>query len=596
MAAHSKDEAQQAADAASSELDVTLDTRSVSERFGRAAATSHLSLTPSEVVRLEREVEAFEREWEHGEPRLSEFLPTGVEGVDASGSIDTALMYELALVDLEHRLKRGQDARAEQYLGLHPTLAGSGSFLREAVALEFALRRRADHKLDPGEYAARFPTLAAELHELLPSSVAGATRGRTLAERVSATDRYIELAQIGRGGMGLVHRVHDTSLQRDVARKTLRSNAATVAGRHEFLAEARISSQLDHPNIAPVHDIGIDALGNHFFTMKLVEGETFTEQIRLLHRDGVEGERFEALLRVFLKVCEAVEFAHAKGVVHRDLKPQNVMVGTHGQVYVMDWGLSVRLPSSQPVHDEAEAANATAGSVHASRGTNSGSIAGTVAYMAPEQAGTPGLTIGTWTDIFALGAILYEILTGSAPYRSGTPFERVRRAAFDPPEQVATGAVPPGLCEIVMRAMQLDPAARYASVAEVRGAVEGFLRGGGWFATRRFAAGETIVREGEAADAAYVITSGECVVEQQRAGVAVRLRTLSTRDVFGEAALLGGERRTATVRALGPVEVKVVTADTLARELDRSELVKAVILQLNRRFLELERRVDAQEG
>lgn len=410
-------------------------------------------------------------------------------------------------------------------------------------------------------------------------------------EPLSAAERYVELAQLGRGGMGVVHRVHDTSLHRDIARKTLRMDTDTAAGGHQFVAEARISSQLDHPNIAPVHDLGIDEDGRPFFTMKLVVGETFKEHITALHRAGPDGERLEPLLRVLLKVCDAVEFAHGKGIVHRDLKPHNVMVGSHGQVYVMDWGLSVRAPRAERDAEAPDMAGVAVTAPEASR-----SIAGTVAYMAPEQAGVAGPGVGTWTDIFALGAILYEIVTGRAPYPSGTPFDRVRRAAFAPPEQAAARPVPPGLCAIVMRAMQPDPAARYPAVGAVREALEDFLRGGGWFATRRFAAGETIVNEGDPADAAYVITSGSCTVEQLREGGPVHLRTLGAGDVFGEAALLGGGRRTATVRAVGAVEVRVITADTLARELDRSELVKAVVLQLNRRFLELERRMDPPAG
>lgn len=424
----------------------------------------------------------------------------------------------------------------------------------------------------------------------IPSDTGRATRpgAGVTASVAAAAERYVELAQIGRGGMGVVHRVHDTLLHRDVARKTLLTDTDTTAGGRQFVAEARISSQLDHPNIAPVHDLGLDQEGRPFFTMKLVVGETLKERIGALHRAGPDGERLEPLLRVFLTICDAVEFAHAKGIVHRDLKPQNVMVGSHGQVYVMDWGLSVRAPRVDGTVEPAAVSDVAATAPEASR-----SIAGTVAYMAPEQAGAAGPGIGPWTDVFALGAILYEIVTGRAPYPSGTPLESVRRAAFEPPEQAAARPVPPGLCEIVVRAMQPDPAHRHSSVGVVREAVEGFLRGGGWFATRRFGPGQTIVREGDPADAAYVITAGTCVVEQLREGVPTRLRTLAAGDVFGEAALLGGGRRTATVRADGgPVEVRVVTADALARELDRSDLVRAVVLQLNRRFLDLERRVN----
>jgi eukaryotic-like serine/threonine-protein kinase len=408
---------------------------------------------------------------------------------------------------------------------------------------------------------------------------------------VARADRYDDRGEIGRGGMGTVSRCFDRVLLREVAVKTLRDSGTASM---QFVEEAQITGQLDHPNIVPVHDLGVRGAREAFFTMKLVKGRTLSEEIEALHQGGFTSEALEDVLRVLLKVCEAVAFAHSRGVVHRDLKPANVMVGSHGQVYVMDWGLGLLLdgarPSGRPAAPRAEAAVATT-----SQGAGSGmGFAGTVGYMAPEQAAGVIQGIGTHTDVFALGAMLYHVLTGRAPYSARDPqngLSAVRQARVVPPPEVAKRPLPPGLCEIAMRALRREPAERQPSVDALREELEDFLRGGGWFATRRYTDGEEVVREGEVADAAYVVVSGECVVDQTRAGKRVRIRSMRPGDVFGETALVSKEPRTATVSAVGDVTVKVVTADAFGRELERSPLLHAVVRQLTTRLLDAERRV-----
>jgi serine/threonine-protein kinase len=213
--------------------------------------------------------------------------------------------------------------------------------------------------------------------------------------------------------------------------------------------------------------------------------------------------------------------------------------------------------------------------------------------MAPEQAAGLHDEVDHRTDVFALGAILYEVLTCRPPYR-GPIREALVRAAnaeIEPPEEVAGNALPPGLCEIAMKAMRCDRLDRYQSVDELHAALERFLRGGGWFATRRFETGQVIVAEGANADAAYVIIEGTC--EVHRGGGAEReiLRTLGPGDVFGETALLSAEPRTATVTARETVTVKVVTREAFDRELGHSAWLGALVRQLAQRFLDLERRV-----
>jgi len=411
--------------------------------------------------------------------------------------------------------------------------------------------------------------------------------------------RYADEGEVGRGGMGTVRRIFDRVLMRTVAMKLIEPAASRTDFGIRFVEEAQITGQLDHPNIVPVYEFGTAATGQLYFTMKLVSGKTLHDLIADLHgtealvRRDIWDEALERVLRLLLKVCEAVAFAHSRGVVHRDLKPANIMIGTHGQVYVMDWGLGLlragrRSTTPDPVPEEREGTIRTSG--RAGRVTG---VEGTPAYMAPEQA--LGLTdvIDARTDVFALGAVLYQVLTGRPPFHTSTATEALALAAnatIVPPQDAAAQPLPPGLCDIAMRAMRREPVDRYQTVGELHAALEAFLRGGGWFGTRRFEPGEVIVREGDPADVAYVIVSGRCEAYRERDGERRRLRELGPGDVFGEAALLSAEPRTASVCALDAVVLKVVTADAFERELGRSPWVGALVKQLAARFLELERR------
>src|SRR5262245_58073531 len=230
---------------------------------------------------------------------------------------------------------------------------------------------------------------------------------------------YELLDEIGHGGMGVVYRARDTALSRDVAVKLLsdRFPAASPAAQR-FLSEARITGQLQHPGIPPVHEVGTLADGRPFLTMKLIKGRTLDV---LLKEQGPGSSRW---LAVFEGVCQAVGYAHAHKVIHRDLKPHNVMVGTFGEVQVMDWGLAKVLggpAAERPAADAAETAAAT--DIRSQRDsdgsfTQAGSVLGTPAYMAPEQAAGEVEKVDARSDVFGLGAILCALLTGQPPYEA----------------------------------------------------------------------------------------------------------------------------------------------------------------------------------
>jgi serine/threonine protein kinase len=229
-------------------------------------------------------------------------------------------------------------------------------------------------------------------------------------------DRYELGAEINRGGMGVVYAARDRTLGRDVAVKVLRPELADrprVVAR--FVEEARIAAQLQHPGIAPVHDLGVLPDGRPFLAMKLIKGRTLADLLKERAAPSADLPRF---LSIFEAVCQAVGYAHAKGVIHRDLKPANVMVGAFGEVQVMDWGLAKtpgppdgdRLPTDDPpgtVIDPGRDPDSH---------TQAGSLMGTPAYMPPEQAKGEVEKIDQRADVFALGAVLCEVLTGQPPY------------------------------------------------------------------------------------------------------------------------------------------------------------------------------------
>jgi serine/threonine protein kinase len=232
----------------------------------------------------------------------------------------------------------------------------------------------------------------------------------------NAAPRYLLGEEIARGGMGVVHRATDTILGREVAVKVLQEKyTADSETARRFADEARITAQLQHPNIPAVHDLGVLPDGRPFLAMKLIKGETLDNLLK--RRADTDGRyRFVA---AFEQVCQAVAYAHAHDVIHRDLKPSNVMVGAFGEVQVMDWGLAKVLGArpAQPT-DPQETTPATAVlSLRDSDGsfTQAGSVLGTPAFMAPEQAAGAVGVIDRRSDVFGLGAVLAVVLTGRPP-------------------------------------------------------------------------------------------------------------------------------------------------------------------------------------
>jgi tRNA A-37 threonylcarbamoyl transferase component Bud32 len=409
------------------------------------------------------------------------------------------------------------------------------------------------------------------------------------AEELDLEGRYEDRGLLGRGGMGAVRRMRDLKLRRDVAAKMLDPRLAAHRDQVQaFIEEAQVTAQLEHPNIVPVHELGVDRRGSVYFTMKTVRGETL--QDLLLHESRPPGssERLTAALEVFLKVCDAVAFAHSHGVLHLDIKPSNVMVGAFGEAYLMDWGLA-RIRVDHPGSIDIQRPPGAAGNA-AKEGT-----VGTPAYMAPEMA-RGGISIDERTDVFGLGAILYQIVTGRAPYQGATSedvLRRARRCQFTVPDEVDDVFVPARLARIVARAMERDPTARHASARELAGEVREFLHRGHHLPRQTFPAGSCIVRQGESGGDAYVITRGRCEAYKITGGERRTLREMGPGAIFGELSLVSSLPRSACVDAVTEVTVLVLTRDNLADILAPDTLEGLLTRSLVDRFRELDEKFTA---
>lgn len=298
-------------------------------------------------------------------------------------------------------------------------------------------------------------------------------------------DKYKFRKSIGRGGMKMVLQVRDTDTARDVAMAVLPD--AAIRPRKDlrkFIEEARITAALEHPNIVPVHEIGMDAAGAPYFTMKLLRGETLASVLERLNRqdpEALERYRLFHLLHIFIKICNGISFAHSKGVLHMDLKPSNIQIGEFGEVLVLDWGLAkVMTRKNDPALSFCPFGDPEP-FFDGSTVTLDGVTKGTPGYMAPEQAAGQNSKLDEKSDIYSLGAILYAILTWKNPLDPENLQNMLQRTVYGnivpPRERAPERDIPSALEAVVQKAMRVNPAERYNSVEELREDVNAYIGG-----------------------------------------------------------------------------------------------------------------------
>jgi WD40 repeat protein/serine/threonine protein kinase len=456
---------------------------------------------------LERTIEAFEEAWQQGNrPRIEQYL------ANAAGDSTTCLI-ELVHIDLEYALKAGEDARVEGYFKRFPELTRLTDAVRDLIATELDLRRRHDPMISVSEYIRRFPQFSKELPALAnakrhadsettaaPTSpfneedfaLSAASERDMPAEQIATRSQYHMLHTYAKGGLGEIRLAVDQQLNREVALKLMQQpHSRNPESRRRFLREAEITSHLEHPGIVPVYGLGRDHLGNPVYAMRFIRGESLHEAIERFHaadktpRDP--GERtlaFRNLLTRFLVVCNTIAYAHSRGVLHRDIKPGNIMLGQYGETLVVDWGLAKFSGESREAHaagDEEKTSAAAPPNDSSPSGTQMGVAIGTPAFMSPEQAAGRWDHVGPASDIYSLGATLYMLLTGQTPRTvsaaSSSPRDPVsekHQHSFGFPHSPSR-TVPPALAAICRKALDSDPQKRYPSALHLAGDLEHWL-------------------------------------------------------------------------------------------------------------------------
>lgn len=429
---------------------------------------SHLSaLDSGEWGELEQIVERFETAWRSGAtPVLKEYLPI-------HGPSRSVVLRELAATDLEWRIRRGLGAAVEGYLSDFPELGDSPPTIVQLATSEFIARQRAGFAVDAAEFAQRFPgigdALRSRLAELMVTeSLASLRSSESGSNRDSATDaqggdpndsprsetgdfaaeaprcvgRYDLVRRIGGGSFGTVYEAVDSELGRRVAVKLPRhSLSARSDERARFVREAQNLARLSHPNIVPVLDAG-SSEGTFYFVCALVDGPTFADRLR----DGPLEPRVAA--SIVATIAGALDHAHRQGIVHRDVKPTNVLFDTSGSPWLTDFGLAICSDAESTL-------------------TLEGQLLGTPAYMAPEQATGAAHRVDGRSDVYSLGAVLYESLTGQPPF-VGSPsavLEQIRICEPLPPTRICP-RIDRDLEMICLKALEKYPVDRYASAAD----------------------------------------------------------------------------------------------------------------------------------
>jgi tetratricopeptide (TPR) repeat protein len=419
------------------------------------------SLSDDAVWRLEAACCRFEQSWQAGQrPRLEDAL-AGTEGAER-----LALLRELLLLEVHYRRRAGEGPAPDEYRTRFPDAT---ALLGEvfAAAPEDGDRPRSlpglDTIDDPERTGPELPPAAAEAAE--PSGDAGPVRFRVLRFHAA-------------GGLGEVFVAEDVELRREVALKEIkRQHAGRIDSRGRFVLEAEITGGLEHPGIVPVYGLGTYPDGRPYYAMRFIRGETLAAAIQRFHAQAparFDVLEFRQLLGRFVAVCQAVAYAHSRGVLHRDLKPGNIMLGKFGETLVVDWGLAKVV--GRP--DAGEAAPGEEGLLRpsAGHGAQTVGVVGTPAFMSPEQATGTAEELGVATDVYSLGATLYALLTNRAPFRGPADqvVRQVESGAWVPARQV-NPAVPAALDAICRKAMALRPGERYGSALALAEDLEHWL-------------------------------------------------------------------------------------------------------------------------
>ena len=385
------------------------------------------------------------------------------------------LLLELAMTDLELSLCAKLQIRAEHYFDAYAVLKRNDYEL-ELIGHEIVIRSKLNEQLNRAEFEARFPDHAEKLtdrfSEMLVPDINDYPKEFQTGQM--APDQRYELKEFfAEGGVGAVWLAYDHILGRRVAIKRVKDSIARnrldLAEQYyaRLSREAAITGCLEHPGIVPIHDQGKFANGQPFFAMKFIEGQSLHQQIEQVHATSIRSsdipKPYRPLIATLTEVCKAIRYAHTQGVIHRDLKPLNIIVGKHGGTFVIDWGLAKSLNENDSETDLAVDVGPTNGAKIYE--TKHGTVMGSPGYMSPEQELGHGDLVSRRSDVFSLGGILFTILTGKVPDFSKDELKGELRAS------------PAPLRSICLKAMSPDTADRFSSPAELADELDRYLAG-----------------------------------------------------------------------------------------------------------------------
>lgn len=428
--------------------------------------------------------ERFEAAWISGKPvAIEECLP------DSSTPAFVPTLEELVHIEMEFlwssyqaqgKISTFEDSPAtvETYIERFDALASDEIVLR-LVEQEMRCRKRAVGVVEFDEYSSRFPELTAGIQHLKTAIEGEVARSATAMKNMKVGEqvgRYFISDKQGEGGFGLVWRADDPKLGRTIAIKQLSGRLAQDSEhRSRFINEARIAAKLEHPGVVPIYDVEEPDKKQPYYTMKLVHGKTLEEDVQEFHSSGKQSasEKLESrrLLNIFASICKAMQYAHDKGVIHRDLKPQNVILGDYGETIILDWGLAKFVDEEDRISEQESVGGRSV------QVTVPGAVMGTPAYMSPEQAKGEVEKVDHRSDIYCLGVILFHILTGKLPFEGITGDEMIKNVIAGKPIQPRSldPTISRPLEAICLRAISSRQEDRYQSVKALSGELERFL-------------------------------------------------------------------------------------------------------------------------
>ncbi len=477
--------------------------------------TNETGLESTSLTLLKRAIEVcdrYEAEWRAGCPSpLEHYLGT------ALAQDRPAILHRLLCLEVELRRARGEQPTEEEYLRRFPEEAlliasafrelDSAPALLAGAVIHFEPRLQASrvrlahaatpsdgHRVDrclecaPEPLNSSTPVSDQTSSRSLPSTLQTSDRSQSSsgAGQFATAGRYTLIRLVGEGGIGQVWLARDQHMDREIALKRLQPmNSLSPAAQARFLREARVTGQLQHPGVAPVYElVQSPEQPELFYTMRFINGRTLTQAARDYHRRQTAGEAqpldLRELIGAFLSVCQVIAYAHSRGVIHRDIKGQNVVLGDFGEVMVLDWGLAKVVGEPDETAGEDRQAGCPRPIVDAAVDpcdeTAQGEILGTPSHMSPEQATGHHDLVGPRSDIYGLGAILYQILTGESPFR-GDKYEVLRKVIEELPEppRHRIAGLSLALDAICLKCLAKAPGDRYSSAADLARDVQRYL-------------------------------------------------------------------------------------------------------------------------